>query len=303
MWHDVFKSFSLIDISGYVIILAIILSLVLGLLVSAVVRGIYGSLERDLLRHTDPDMPFRHRVLNKIVRDAEECLSGQREINSQALIELHFKRELKGALMGERFVKSSTGLMIILGLVGTFYGLTLSIGKLVALISGDVSGVTQITESLTKGLAEALSGMSVAFSTSLVGIVSAIIMTLLGVFLSLPDKRTAIMVRLESYLDNVLPGIVQPEGPGGTDWEDAGVALADQTTAAVVENFGQSVSALENAVSQFDAALKEFSNNTRDFQEFNLHLKDNIQRMSLSFADFSDSMKTHEMPNRSRDPR
>ena len=28
--------------------------------------------------------------------------------------------------------------MIILGLVGTFYGLTLSIGKLVALVSGDV---------------------------------------------------------------------------------------------------------------------------------------------------------------------
>ena len=111
------------------------------------------------------------------------------------------------------------------------------------------------------------------------------------------------MLRLENYLDNVLPGVVRPEGPGGADWEGAGVALADQTTAEVVENFGQSVSALENAVALFDAALKEFSNNTRDFQEFNLHLKDNIQRMSLSFADFSDSMKTHEMPNRSRDPR
>jgi len=44
-------------------------------------------------------------------------------------------------------------------------------------------------------------------------------------------------------------------------------------------------------VQSFEHALAHFATSTRDFQEFNLHLKDNIQRMSLSFGDLSDSLK------------
>jgi hypothetical protein len=44
---------------------------------------------------------------------------------------------------------------------------------------------------------------------------------------------------------------------------------------------------------QFGAALQTFAGTTRDFKEFNLHLKDNVQRMSLSFADASEAVKHH----------
>ena len=42
---------------------------------------------------------------------------------------------------------------------------------------------------------------------------------------------------------------------------------------------------------QFQGALNTFAGTTRDFREFNLHLKDNVQRMSLAFGDLSETLK------------
>jgi hypothetical protein len=45
------------------------------------------------------------------------------------------------------------------------------------------------------------------------------------------------------------------------------------------------------AISMFAASLETFSDNTRDLTEFNHHLKTNIERMNVSFADFTDTLK------------
>lgn len=282
MWDILQNTASLIDMSGYIIIAAIIVLLFIGIIVMISCRARYGSLERDLRSREDISALFKHRVLNRIVREAEDALAhGSGEVNTQAIVEHNFQRHLKSLMIGERFVKSTTGLLIILGLVGTFYGLTLSIGKLVVLVSGDVSQVNEITQTLTRGLVQALSGMSVAFSTSLFGILAAILMTLLGVFFNVADRRTRVMVEVEAYLDNtVVRGQSRAFGQG------------DAAIANMVDNFGQSVGKLEQVIARFDAALAGFSENTRDFGEFNMHLKDNIQRMSLSFSDFGQTLKS-----------
>lgn len=72
---------------------------------------------------------------------------------------------------------------------------------------------------------------------------------------------------------------------------------------ALVGNFGQAVVRLEGVVGQFESALGTFAGNTRDFREFNTHLKDNIQRMSLQFGDLSEVLKTEAGNLRGRDPR
>jgi hypothetical protein len=176
------------------------------------------------------------------------------------------------------------GLLIILGLVGTFYGLTLSIGRLVGLVSGEgIAGTADVAQGLTQGLTQALSGMSVAFTCSLFGIVSAILMTLITVFFNVTDARVALMVEIEGYLDNrLLRALAMNEGGGsplGAAGGMGGIAL--------------SVGQLQAAVGQFEAALQNFSATTRDFREFNLHLKDNVQRLSLSFGDLSETLKAH----------
>lgn len=291
MWNILFSSSSLIDVSGYIIILTIIFLLIIGILVNVAIRKRYSSIQRDLQRHRNSSQMFQYPILNRIVRDTQQAVSRHRgEVNLLAIIEKGFHNDLSWLLVGERFVKASTGLMIILGLVGTFYGLTLSIGKLVLLISGDISGITEITQSLTKGLAQALSGMSVAFTTSLFGIVAAILMTLFNVFFNLTDRRNAMVVQIETYLDHLIHS--------GTEYKKSvdahGISdhFSRQQMAEIVGSFGQSIDQLHSAVDHFESALQTFSHNTRDFQEFNSHLKDNIQRMSLSFSDLSETLRT-----------
>jgi hypothetical protein len=282
------RSLSLLDPSGYFIIALIVLLLALGIVLTQTIRAHYARLERDLRRHAGMDASFDARVLTAIVRDAQAALALHGgEINAQAIIENNFQAELKPLLIGERFIKASTGLLIILGLVGTFYGLTLSIGKLVALVAGDESNAADITQALTHGLTQALSGMSVAFSCSLFGIVGAIVMTLLGVFANVADRRTALMVQIEAYLDNEW---LTAAGGGRAD-AGAGGGAAGAQLEATIADFGVAVGQLQQTVATFESALQSFATTTRDFREFNLHLKDNVQRMSLSFGDLSETLK------------
>jgi hypothetical protein len=276
---------SLVDVTGRLILAAILASLLLGIAANLFLRARYARLEADLRRSRSAVPGFSHPVLNRIVREANQSLGRSRELNTQGIIEESFQAELGPLLLAERFVRSATGLVIILGLLGTFYGLTLSIGKLVHLVSTDASGTLDVAQGLTTGLTHALAGMAVAFSNSLFGVASAVVLTVIGVFSNVTDRRTALMIEIEGYLDRVL---VRPLPPGA----DAARGDSTERLERVITGFGDSVARLEGAVAQFDGALQTFAGNTRDFQEFNLHLKDNVQRMSLHFGDFSETLKT-----------
>jgi hypothetical protein len=310
MRDALFPSLTLVDVSGYVIIAAIVACLIASVGITLTLRARYARLALDLSRNGAPRPGFEAKVLNAIVARTEAVLRRSRDaINTQAIIDDAFQAELKGWLIGERFVRTSTGLMIILGLVGTFYGLTLSIGRLVTLVSGDIGNATEITDALTQGLTRALSGMSVAFVTSLFGIVAAIIVTLLSVFTNVADRRTAVMTQIEAFVDNVLlPALRTEDGIGsalagtGAQVTGGGGGPSAERLDRLVEGFGQSVARLEGVVAQFETALANFSGTTRDFREFNLHLKDNVQRMSLSFGDFSESLQDQVRALKQRAP-
>ncbi len=295
MGDAMFKSLSLVDASGYFIIATIVVLLLLGIVCTLLLRRRYRRMEQELHTHPGLEVSFDSPVLNHIVRAAMEAQARTAgEINTQAIIDQHFQSELRRLLLGERFVKSVTGLLIILGLVGTFYGLTLSIGQLVTLLAGDAVANTDLAESLSQGLTQALSGMSVAFSTSLFGIAAAIVMTLIGVFFNVGDHRTAVMIQIENYIDNVLlaGAALAQQGVAGSRFAGARAgAVPDERFERAINGFGQSVSRLEGVVGEFHQALQSFSTSTREFGELNLHLKDNIQRMSLSFADLSDTLR------------
>lgn len=268
------SNFALLDRSAYVVIAVIVAILTASIAATLALRARYAALSAELRR--TPDGDFRSPVLLGIVRETLDAVErGAAEVNTQAIIEHNFQTRLRSLLTAERFIKASTGLLIILGLVGTFYGLTLSIGRLVGLIGVDTGSGAELAAGLTQGLTQALSGMSVAFTTSLFGIVSAIVMTLIGVFLNVADSRAAVMVEIEAFLDNRLSA-----SPG---FEPGGRA----------HGVGASAAQLQQAVGQFDASLQSFAVSTRDFREFNAHLKDNVQRLSLCFADLSDTLNQH----------
>jgi hypothetical protein len=263
---------SLIDSTGLIILATTVTVLVTGIVANFWLRTRYAALEKDL-RNAHGEAAFAHPVLRHIVRDVTEVAGRSREVNTQAIIDDCFQSDLLPILLAERFIRSATGLVIILGLLGTFYGLTLSIGKIVHLVGADTTGATDVAQGVSQGLTNALSGMAVAFSNSLVGILSAVILTVLGILSNVSDRRTAVMVQIETYLARIR---VQRPGAIG---------------AAEITDFGDSIALLDGAVVRFESALQTFAATTNDFHEFNAHLKDNVQRLSLTFADMNDSLK------------
>jgi hypothetical protein len=296
MGNSLVSSLSLIDTSGVVIIAIIVGMLSAGLVLTLYIRARYASIASELARSDGGPGSFDSRFLARVVREALTAQRNAGSVNTQALVEQLVQSELRGLLIGERFVRASTGLVIILGLVGTFYGLSSSIGRLTSLLAGKTPVGADVTASLTEGLTQTLSGMSVAFSASLFGIVSAILMTLLGVFLNIGDRRAEVMVLVENYLDNVVFVLVRGNvDPGAQQSAHGspghGSAQVSPQLAGLLAGFGESVSRLEGAVVHFESALGQFASSSRDFREFNHHLKDNIQRMSLSFGDLSESLR------------
>jgi hypothetical protein len=289
MQHGLFGSLALVGTSGAVIIGTTLFVLFLSIGLNLYIRGRYGSLAVDVEDHKRPDRPFTNHVLNRILDDARDAKNRQgRDANIQAIVEHHFHAELGGLLLGERFIRASIGLVIILGLVGTFTGLTLSVGQLVNMIADNPTRGIDVAEVVTGGLTKALSGMSVAFSASLFGIASAIVLTVFGVLSSPTDRRVGLMIAIESHLDRLLSFAPEVGGSAG-----AGGSPESEHLAQIVTDFSAAVAGLETAVMQFGASLQTFAGTTRDFREFNLHLKDNVQRMSLSFADASEAVKHH----------
>jgi hypothetical protein len=211
-------------------------------------------MQRDLERNGGPPPRFTHPVLTGILADAEQAAKHAGERNTQALVEDHFRAGLGPLLLAERFLRSATGLVLVLGLLGTFYGLTLSIGKVVHLVSVDTAPSGDVAQAMSQGLTDALTGMAVAFSNSLVGIGSAVVLTLLGVINNVTDRRTALMIQIEAYLDRHL----------------AGRAPAREGAASPAAAFGESVARLESAVARFESALLGFAKSTKDMKEIQL---------------------------------
>ncbi len=270
------NSLGLVNASGALIIAVILLLLCFGIAANIVARLRYAALSRELTR----DRPLEAVVLLRAVGEVQTALerlpagADARGIDTPSIVERAVQKELGPLLLAERFVKANAGLLITLGLVGTFYGLTHSIGQLVTVVSNDVAPEADVAESLTSGLTDALGGMSVAFTTSLVGIIAAIVMTLLSVFANIAERRTRFVTQLEAHLDQL---VAERVGPG-------------EAAARATEQFSQAVGVLVGSIQRFEEALERFAGNTRDFHEFNLHLKDNIQRMSVSFADLTSAL-------------
>ena len=258
MSNAIFDGLALVDTTGRAILAATVGSLLLGIAANLWLRARYAGLERDLARNQAPPQRFDHRVLGAILHDAEDAARRGGDVNTQAIIEDNLQSGLKPLLLAERFVKAATGLVIILGLLGTFYGLTLSVGRLVHLVSSDAGGVADVSQQVTTGLTQALMGMAVAFSNSLLGIVSAVILTVVGVVSNVADRRTALMIQIETYLERVLPPRSSARATGSAERAAA--------------TFGDAIARLEGSVVRFEAALSALSQDTKAFREFNVHV-------------------------------
>jgi len=291
----------------------ILLILFVNIVVSFGIRKKYKTLIADIEdTENQENKIFEYELFNSMIKDYKKAQNRNiEEINTLAIIEKHIHGYLKRTLLGERFLKKSVSLMIILGLVGTFYGLTLSIGELVNLLTNTSEAIIGDVNSITDGLISAVRSMSVAFVTSLFGITASIIVTIINVLFNVQDYREKVMVIAEEYLDNQLAkkgkNLETMNEDGKTNLEvafdkfgssietnlkDVTSELSYRLTNSSVK-MAESAEIIKDSIDKFDISLDKFNDNVRDFSEFNHHLKTNIERMSIAFEDLTENLKEH----------
>lgn len=288
----------------------IVLLFFLTIVYSFVIKKTHRNLLKDITnKENRSNHLFKYKMHNDMIDDFNGAIRNNvDEVNTLAIIEKNMAIHMKGVHFGERLVKKSVALMIVLGLLGTFYGLILSIDELVAML-GDSQQADSI-ESITSGLISSITGMSVAFITSMFGIGASILTNITSVFFGLAEAKENVIVATEEYLDNNL--MVSTSGFKAID-EEGNTALSlslDRFSTSFthqLKGLSQEISdnlsastgdlvltaeSVKSSVVKFDHSLNQFSENIRDFTEFNHHLRANIQRLNVGLDNFSDHIES-----------
>ena len=145
------------------------------------------------------------------------------------------------------------GLLVFLGLLGTFWGLLLTIGSVGNVISGlgiDDTNVAGFFNSLKDGLSAPLEGMSIAFSSSLLGLAGSLILGLLDLNLGQAQNKYS------QFFENILSSNSSPEF---TNKEDK------PTTAAIQKIYDN----LENIVNALKHSFENQNKISKNFDKFN----------------------------------
>jgi hypothetical protein len=151
------------------------------------------------------------------------------------------------------------GLLIFLGLLGTFWGLLLTVGAVAEVIGGlQIAGgdTLQIFNDLKSGLEAPLSGMGTAFSSSLFGLAGSLLLGFLELQASAAQNR--FYNDLEDWLSSATR--VSSGGPlsvgDGEQSVPAYIQALLETTADSLDNLQRTVAKSEAARASSDQGLK-----------------------------------------------
>jgi hypothetical protein len=141
------------------------------------------------------------------------------------------------------------GLLIFLGLLGTFWGLLQTVRSIADVISGlQVTGgdLNQVFDSLKSGLNAPLSGMGTAFSSSLFGLAGSLVLGFLDL------QAGSAQNRFYNELEDWLSGLTRVTSGGA-----AGIGEGDQSVPAYIqallETTADSLDNLQRTIAQGEA--------------------------------------------------
>src|SRR3954452_8421272 len=121
-----------------------------------------------------------------------------------------------------------TGLLVFLGLLGTFWGLIETVGSVGRVIQGlSIGGdAGSMLDSLKEGLAAPLSGMGISFSSSLFGLAGSLVLGFLDLQSSQAQNR--FYIDLEDWLSTTVQDLGnEPAAPGSGEVRGALEKLRD----------------------------------------------------------------------------
>lgn len=202
---------------------------------------------------------------------------------------------------GREITRYIIGLLIFLGLLGTFWGLLTTIGSIGDTIdslrvgSGDVG---LMFEDLKEGLAAPLSGMGTAFSSSLFGLAGSVV---LG-FIDLQSGQA--QGRFFNHLEDWLSGITKLSSAGNNIALEAGDASVPAYVSALLEQSADSLDSLHKVISRSEENKSEINHAITNLSaqlsglvdhqgEMRSVMKQMVSVLAANKDDSADSSATH----------
>ena len=291
--------------SGVIVISIIAILFVLAVILLFYVRLRYRLLEGKASGTSQESRGFRSALLSEYTAAYKQF--GQ-NVNTPAIITDVVSSRLGGLLLCERFLNNAVSLFVTLGLFGTFLGLSMSVTSLTGY--SNTSEWLSVLDSVGEGLMSALSGMGVAFYTSLAGAGASILLTILRTILSPQAARERLETRLELWLDNeIAPTISTDVAVDDADLVRKMVDALNNTTAelraalygaaetyaASTQNssavFARAIQEQKEHLQHFDGALDKFNDGVHDFSEVDYNLRGSVERMDLAVRDLAAALR------------
>ena len=196
------------------------------------------------------------------------------------------------------------GLLIFLGLLGTFWGLLTTVGA-VAQVIGNLSiesgNLVDVFANLKAGLESPLAGMATAFSSSLFGLAGSLILGFLDLQLGQAQNR------FYNELEEWLSSLTRLSSGGGVLADGEVSATAYQQ--ALLEQTGESLDKLQRIMSRNEDERRQSASNMVQLSERIARVADLLEVQNASLADIAISQsevartvaRLGDIPSQTRD--
>ena len=283
--------------SGVLVIAIIAVLFILAVVLLFYIRIRYRFLEGKASGSNPEARGFRAAILSEYTAAYKQY---GKDVNTPAVISDVIGSRLSGLLFCERFLNNSVSLFVTLGLFGTFLGLSMSVTSLTELIGYcNTSEWLSVLDSVGGGLMSALSGMGVAFYTSLVGAGCSILLTILRTIFSPQASRERLETRLELWLDmEIAPTLSTDAVKDDAELISQMIDALNEASESFTASTKTAAVALVRAIGdqkdhfqEFDKSLDKFNSGVHDFSEVDYNLRGSVERMDLAVRDLSAAMR------------
>lgn len=236
----------------------------------------------------------RSKMLHAALEEFTEAYRtfGQ-EVNTPAIIQGAVRNHMGFALFSERFLNNAVSLFVTLGLFGTFLGLSMSVSSLTELISiSNSSEWLGLMDTVGGGLMSALSGMGVAFYTSLVGVACSIVLTILRAIFSPEALRTGMETEMELWLDHrAAPKLTTDRVKDDSELVKRMIDGLNAAAASMDRTLKTSTAAMNGTMENFNNSVGTFNQGVRAFNEVDYNLRGTVERMDLTLRSLTQALR------------
>ena len=183
------------NLLGWLVIGIIVITFTIGIIINVKIKRYYDNLNEEVVEEINKggEVYFEslelNNILNRFTRSTE-C--GTDNINTQVIIEKNLNSKF---IRLENNIKLIPSILIAMGLLGTFLGLTLAIFETKVALSG-IDSINVFTQNLQAPIAS----MATAFWTSIFGVITSMILNFISQVTK--NSKNRFYNEIEDFLDN-----------------------------------------------------------------------------------------------------